>query len=143
MSGPDTGAYWPLTYYPGPDGRRSWTEQLARDEQNSGRIAEVTQHYYVGHEPGDTTAQQAISNMLSPEWVTHKEIFTQSERIKYIPYPWLHKNNLAPVAEAGLRYRLTESNDYLKGVEGASNVLGRRCGRWITCTGGQPRAPRA
>jgi len=122
LSGPDTGAYWPETYYPGPDGRRSWTEQLARDERNTGRIAEVTQHYYVGHEPRDTTAQQAISNMLSPEWVTDKEIVTQSACIKYVPYPWLHKNNLAPVADAGLRYRLTESNDYLKGVPEASNA---------------------
>jgi hypothetical protein len=52
-----------------PDSGVSWTEQLAHDEQGSGRMAEFTQHYYVGDDPGKTTAQQAISNMLSPEWV--------------------------------------------------------------------------
>jgi hypothetical protein len=126
LSGPDTGAYWPKTYYSGPDGRRSWTEQLALDERDSGRIAEVTQHYYVGHEPGDTTAQQAISNMLSPQWVTGTSIVWQSDSPesspKYTPYPWLHTYNLKRVAEAGLCYRLTESNDYLEGVSDASNV---------------------
>ena len=35
----------------------------------------------------------------------------------------MYANNLAPVAAAGLRYRLTESNDYLTGVPGASNAF--------------------
>ena len=93
----------------------SWTERFARDERDSGRIAEITQHYYVGGSPRSTTAQQAISNMLSPEWVTGTAIGTQLARTTYTPYPWLYENNLAPVAAAGLRYRLTESNDYLLG----------------------------
>jgi hypothetical protein len=69
LSGPDLGAYSRKTYTPDPDSGVSWTERLARDERDSGRLAEVTQHYYVGDSPGQTTAQQAISNMLSPEWV--------------------------------------------------------------------------
>jgi hypothetical protein len=69
LSGPDLGAYTKMTYTPHPDSGVSWTEQLARDEKDSGRIAEITQHYYVGDQPRATTAQQAISNMLSPEWV--------------------------------------------------------------------------
>ena len=85
-------------------------------------MAEVTQHYYVGGSPGETTAQQAISNMLSAEWVTAAEIGSQPAGTTYTPYPWLHANNLAPVVQAGLRYRLTESNDYLVGVPGASNA---------------------
>ena len=76
MSGPDLGAYDRMTYTPDPDNGVSWTERFARDERDSGRIAEVTQHYYVGGSPRSTTAQQAISNMLSPEWVTGTAIGT-------------------------------------------------------------------
>jgi hypothetical protein len=123
LSGPDLGAYSRKTYTPDPDSGVSWTERLARDEQASGRVAEVTQHYYVGDSPGKTTAQQAISNMLSREWVNGTEIGTQPTGTTYTPYPWLYENNLAPVAAAGLRYRLTESNDYLVGVPGASDAF--------------------
>jgi hypothetical protein len=123
LSGPDLGAYTRMTYTPHPDSGVSWTEQLARDEKDSGRMAEVTQHYYVGDSPGQTTAQQAISNMLSPEWVNGTVIGTQPTATTYTPYPWLYQNNLAPVAAEGLRYRLTESNDYLLGVPGASDAF--------------------
>jgi hypothetical protein len=123
LSGPDLGAYTKKTYTPDPDSGVSWTERLARDERDSGRLAEVTQHYYVGDSPGQTTAQQAISNMLSPEWVNGTAIGTQPTGTTYTPYPWLYENNLAPVAAAGLRYRLTESNDYLIGVQGASDAF--------------------
>jgi hypothetical protein len=112
-----------MTYTPDADNGVSWTERFARDERDSGRIAEITQHYYVGGSPRSTTAQQAISNMLSPEWVTGTAIGTQPARTTYTPYPWLYENNLAPVAAAGLRYRLTESNDYLLGVAGASDAF--------------------
>ena len=127
FSGPDLGAYTNMTYTPGPDNGVSWTVQLARDEKNAGRITEVTQHYYVGDQPGATTAQQAISNMLSAEWVTGTARGTQPAGTPpavthYVPYPWLYENNLAPVLAAGLRYRLTESNDYLFGVPGASDA---------------------
>jgi hypothetical protein len=122
LSGPDLGAYTTKTYTPDPGSGVPWTQQLARDEKSSGRLAEVTQHYYVGDSPGQTTAQQAISNMLSPEWVNGTAIGTQPAATTYTPYPWLYQNNLAPVAAAGLRYRLTESNDYLGGVSGASNA---------------------
>src|SRR5262252_6333318 len=123
LSGPDTGAYGTLTFTPDPGSGVSWTERFARDERDSGRIADFTQHYYVGAGPGRTTARQAISNMLSPEWVNGTTIGTQPRRTTYTPYPWLYSNNLAPVAAAGLRYRLTESNDYLKGVAGASDAF--------------------
>ena len=123
LSGPDTGAYSTLTYSPSPDDGVSWTQRFARDEQGPARIADVTQHYYVGGGPGTTTAGQAISNMLSPQWVNDTATGTQPSRTTYTPYPWLYTQNLAPVAAAGLRYRLTESNDYLTGVPGASNAF--------------------
>src|SRR5262249_25291314 len=123
LSGPDTGAYGTLTFTPDPGTGVSWTERFASDERDSGRIADFTQHYYVGAGPGKTTAQQAISNMLSPEWVNGTTIGTQPRRTTYTPYPSLYANLLARVAEAGLRYRLTESNDYLVGVPGASNAF--------------------
>jgi hypothetical protein len=123
LSGPDTGAYTRLTYTPDPDTGAPWTERFARDERDPGRVTQVTQHYYAGGDPGATTAEQAISNILSPEWVTGTTIGTQPAGTTYIPYPWLYANNLAPVAAAGLRYRLTESNDYLTGVPGASNAF--------------------
>ncbi len=126
LSGPDLGAYTSKTCTPDPGSGVPWTVQLARDERDSGRIAEVTQHYYVGDNPGNTTAQQAISNMLSREWVNGTAIGTQpaatSDTTTYTPYRWLYDTNLAPVAAAGLRYRLTESNDYLGGVKGASDA---------------------
>jgi hypothetical protein len=122
ISGPDLGAYDRVTYAPEPGSGVSWAQRLATDEKDSGRVAEITQHYYVGGQPGSTTAEQAISNMLSPEWVTGTAIGTQPAGTTYSPYRWLHASNLAPVTAAGLRYRLTESNDYLGGVPGASNA---------------------
>jgi hypothetical protein len=122
FSGPDLGAYTNMTYTPGPEKGVSWAAQLARDEKGAGRITEVTQHYYVGDQPGATTAEQAISNMLSAEWVTGTARGPQPTNTHYVPYPWLYENNLAPVLAAGLRYRLTESNDYLRGVPGASDA---------------------
>jgi hypothetical protein len=123
LSGPDTGAYGTLTFTPDPANGVSWTERFADDERDSGRITDFTQHYYVGAGPGKTNADQAISNMLSPEWVNGTEIGTQPRRTTYTPYPWLYSNLLAPLAAAGLPYRLTESNDYLVGVPGASNAF--------------------
>src|SRR5436189_877903 len=61
--------------------------------------------------------------MLYREWVSGKEPGTQPAGTTYTPYPWLYASNLAPVAAAGLRYRLTESNDYLGGVPGASDAF--------------------
>jgi hypothetical protein len=123
LSGPDTGAYGTLTFTPDPASGVSWTERFAGDEGDSSRVTDITQHYYVGAGPGKTTVRQAISNMLSPEWVNGTAIGTQPRRTTYTPYPWLYANLLAPVAAAGLRYRLTESNDYLVGVPGASNAF--------------------
>ena len=123
MSGPDLGAYDQGTYTPDPATGVSWTHQLAQDEGGGG-LAEVSQHYYVGGEPGATTAEQAIGNMLSAGWVTGTAVGSQPAGTAYTPYPRLYANNLAPATAAGLPYRLTESNDYLGGVPGASDAFG-------------------
>jgi preprotein translocase subunit SecG len=127
FSGPDTGAYSKLTFTPDPSSGVSWTQQFARDEKSSGVIKDATQHHYVGGGPGDTTAQQAIDNMLSAAWVNDTSIRTQlagtNSTTTYTPYPWLYDNILAPVLSLGLPYRMTEANDYLRGVPGASDVF--------------------
>lgn len=123
FSGPDTGAYTPFTYYNG----ESWTQHFAQDEANSGLIADITQHYYVGGSPSTTTATQAIDNILSPQWDNNTAISTfptgagDGKTTTYSPYPWLYANNIAPVVALNLPYRLTEFNDYLTGIDGASN----------------------
>ena len=121
LAGPDTGAYSAMTWTPDPDRGVSWSERFAGDERDSGRIADVTQHYYVGGGPGKTSARQAIANMLSPEWVHGTAPGSQPRGTTYTPYPWFYASHCAPVLAAGLRYRLTEANDYLGGVPGASN----------------------
>ncbi len=133
FSGPDTGAYSTLTYTPDASTGVSWTQQFVHDEKsvqnqnNSPLVVDATQHYYVGGSPGSTTAQQAIDNMLSADWVDDTTIGTQpagtSGTTTFTPYPWLYTNNLAPVLSYGLPYRLTESNDYVTGVPGASNAF--------------------
>ena len=47
----------------------------------------------------------------------------QPARTTYTPYPGSLPAHLAAVAAAGQRYRLTESNDYLGGIPGASNAF--------------------
>jgi hypothetical protein len=124
LSGPDTGAYSAMTWTPDPDRGVSWTQRFAGDEPGPGQIADLTQHYYVGGGPGRTSAQQAIANMLSPEWVNGTAPGMQPRGTTYTPYPWFYETHVAPAAAAaaaGRRYRLTEANDYLGGVPGASN----------------------
>ncbi|CAG7616161.1 hypothetical protein ACFQI7_01490 [Paenibacillus allorhizosphaerae] len=128
FSGPDTGDYGTGTFTPDRTTGVSWTQRFAENEANSGRIAEITQHYYVGASPGVSTIKQAIDNMLSPDWVNKTEVGTQSAGTgtavtTYTPYPWLYSQIIAPMLKAGIPYRMTESNDYLTGVPGASNAF--------------------
>lgn len=125
FAGPDTAAGGPASYTPNPQTGVSWTEQFARDERDTGILAAATQHHYVGGSPGATTAAQAIDNMFSREWVEQTAIGTQPDgtggTTKYWPYPYLYAQNLEPVLELGVPYRMTEANDYLAGVAGASD----------------------
>ncbi|MEU6321286.1 hypothetical protein [Streptomyces sp. NPDC047009] len=132
LSGPDTGNYGTrggvpyVTFAPDAATGVSWTQKFTEDEGASGRIKDATQHIYVGGSPLSTTAGQAIDNMLSAKWVEDQEIGTQpagtgSDVTSYAPYPWLDKRIVAPTVSAGLPVRLSESNDYLTGVPGASD----------------------
>jgi hypothetical protein len=123
LSGPDTGDYTTKTYSPDPGSGRSWTERFAADGPALAPVTDITQHYYAGADPRKSTAAQAIGNVLSPEWVAGTMPGGQPAGTSYVPYPWLYRSNLAAVTGAGLRYRLTESNDYLGGVPGASDAF--------------------
>src|ERR1035438_4383631 len=105
----------PEATFAGPDAaNRAWAQLLARDEKNSGKVVLITQHFYVGGRPfiGDgpetIPVPKAIDNMLSTNWVSTK-------------YPAIYKGALVPVMAEGLPYRMTESDDYLKGIANASD----------------------
>lgn len=124
FSGPDTAVSRRSSFTPNPSTGASWTQKFAQDEKGSDILAAATQHYYVWGRPGSTTAQQAIDDMLSRGWVENSSIGTQpagSGTTTFTPYPYLYRLNLAPVVSLGVRYRMTEANDCLHGVEGASN----------------------
>ncbi len=105
----------PEATFAGPDAAgRVWAPLFARDENRSGRVVLITQHFYVGGRPyigeGPQTipVARAIDNMLSTNWVAAR-------------YPSIYHQTLVPVMAAGLPYRMTESNDYLKGIANASD----------------------
>ena len=123
FSGPDSGSYNGTIDYNGVP----WTISFANAENGSGIIADITQHLYVGGSPGTITAQQAIDDMLSAGWVNSTELTAEPEgsptSSTYTPYPWLYANGLAAIAEDNFPYRLTESDDFLAGVERRQQCL--------------------
>ena len=99
----------PEVTFTGPDAAgRLRAQQFSRDEKNSKMVTLITQHFYIGGWPNNTTPKEAIDKMLSPKWVN-------------VEYPSRYQSALAPVAADGLPFRLTESNDYIKGIAGASD----------------------
>jgi len=105
----------PDAKFTGPDaGGWNWTEEFARDEKSSGLITVITHHQYPGGKPllnnKPLTAQQAIDNMLSPAWLTGE-------------YSNIYAHTGPKVAQYGFLCRLTEANDYLGGIAGASNAM--------------------
>lgn len=111
FTGPDTGSDFPVTRAGSTDYEgESWTQRFADDEKNSGIITAVLQHDYVGQLAKGVSAPEAIDAMLSQEWVTAE-------------YPALYNHVLAPVIADGLPYRITECNDRIGGVDGASNAF--------------------
>ena len=111
FSGPDTGSNYPVaggkdTGYHG----KSWTENFAIDEKDSGLLTAVLPHDYVGQSAQNVSIPTAVDAMLSRLWV-------------HTNYPALYNYVLAPVQATGLPYRMTECNDYTGGVDGASNAF--------------------
>ncbi len=103
----------PGARFAGPDagsGNITWTTNLAYAERNSGNIAVIAEHFYVGGAGRGKTAQQGIDRMLSPEWLTANQR--------------LYDKMAVPVLKDGFPYRFTEANDhYSGGVPGASDTF--------------------
>ncbi|HEX3627355.1 MAG TPA: glycosyl hydrolase family 79 C-terminal domain-containing protein [Verrucomicrobiae bacterium] len=110
----------PGAKFAGPDAASAeWASRFAADEKNSGLVVLVTQHYYVGGSPFIGTnddgpvrmpVPKAIDKMLSPSYLDKK-------------YPDLFKGAIAPVMAKGMPYRMTESDEILKGIPNASDSL--------------------
>jgi len=107
----------PDAKFTGPDaGGTNWVEQFADDEGGSGTVAFLTYHEYAGGKPlinhthDEMPASQAISNMLSASWVTNK-------------YPSFFPKGRSLDKPDHLPYRMTEANDYLRGVTNASDAF--------------------
>lgn len=125
FSGPDTAVSDTSSFTPDPADGVSWTVQFARDLKASGMLAAALQHHYVWGLPDNTTAQEAIDDMLSSAWDDDTAIGAQTAHnggtAEFHPYPFVYARVLAPLVAMGVPYRMTEANDCLHGVPGASN----------------------
>jgi hypothetical protein len=125
FSGPETAVSDNSSFTPNRADGVSWTVQFARDEKSSGLMAAALQHHYVWGSPGNTTAQEAIDDMLSSAWDEGTTVGNQPAMnggtAKFHPYPYVYAAVLAPLVSMGVPYRMTEANDCLHGVVGASN----------------------
>lgn len=107
----------PGARFAGPDaGGWNWVPEFAGDERDSCRVVLITQHEYAGGKPlinhgtKKMPASVAIDNMLSPQWLTGKYSLFYSKTLRY-------------VKKERLQCRMTEADDYLHGVTGASNAF--------------------
>ena len=125
FSGPDTAVSETSSFTPDPSTGVSWTQQFALDLEKSGLLSEALQHHYVWGGPGNTTTLEAIDDMLSSKWDDETAIGRQPAynggTAPYHPYPFVYARVLAPLVDYGVRYRMTEANDCLHGVPGASD----------------------
>jgi hypothetical protein len=114
----------------------AWPELLAVCEKTDPKINFLASfgHYYVGGNIASgkyvLTAREGIENMLSPSWLEGDKIAPEplqpsgiphDQQLVYTPYPWLYENDYEPIRKLGIKFRLTESNDYLGGVPNGSN----------------------
>ncbi len=125
FSGPDTAVSDTSSFTPDPEQGVSWTVQFARDLKPSGMLATALQHHYVWGLPENTTTQEAIDDMLSSAWDDDTAIGAQPAHdggtAEFHSYPYVYARVLAPLVAMGVPYRMTEANDCLHGVPGASN----------------------
>lgn len=110
FSGPNTGSNYPVPYAKntGYNGK-TWTVNFLDEEKNSGIIKFIAQHNYVGQSTNDKTIQEVIGKMLSPEWDS-------------VYYSDLYNADCVLALESGFPFRLTESNCFSEGIDGASNT---------------------
>ncbi len=125
FSGPDTAVSDTSSFTPDPTHGVSWSVQFATDLKGSGMLATALQHHYVWGLPDDTPATEAIDDMLSRSWDDATEVGSQPAHgdgtAEFHPYPFVYDKVLAPLVSLGVPYRMTEANDCLHGVPGASN----------------------
>lgn len=125
FSGPDTAVSSTSSFTPNPTNGVSWTQQFARDLKDSGLLAVTLQHHYVWGVPGNTTAREAIDDMLSSAWDDDTSVGKQPANdggtAEFHPYPFVYTHVLAALVSYGVPYRMTEANDCLHGVSGASD----------------------
>jgi hypothetical protein len=125
FAGPDTAVSATSSFTPNAANGMSWTQRFVEDEKKAGIVLQATQHHYVWGRPENTTSQEAIDDMLSNAWDNDKSIGTQPAHnggtTEFHPYPFVYGRILAPLAPYKVTYRMTEANDCLHGVEGASN----------------------
>ncbi len=115
----------PGAIFAGPDAANSgkdggaWTGRFVAEEKASGMVVLATQHFYVGGSPftvpNDNHSKlipvsRAIDKMLSPDYDSKK-------------YPDVYNDILLPILNDGMAYRMTESDDCLKGVPNASDAF--------------------
>ena len=125
FSGPDTAVSDKSNFTPDRADGVSWTVEFGRQLKSSGMLIEALQHHYVWGLPENTTAQEAIDDMLSSAWDDDTEKGMQPARdggkAEFHPYPYVYNTVLAPLLAMGIPYRMTEANDCLHGVHGASD----------------------
>lgn len=125
FSGPDTAVSDTSSFTPDPAHGVSWTVQFARDLKSSGMLAAGLQHHYVWGLPENTTAQEAIDDMLSSAWDDEPAVALQTARhggkAEFHSYAYVYARVLAPLVAMSVPYRMTEANDCLHGVPGASD----------------------
>jgi hypothetical protein len=103
----------PGAKFAGPDAAgRTLVKRFVEAEKDSGVLALITQHTYVGGNPRKRgiDREHAIENMLSRAWVSNN-------------YPELYRSVLKPVQKEGFRFRITELDDHVHGVTNASDAF--------------------
>lgn len=125
FSGPETAVSDRSSFTPDPANGVSWTVAFSRQLKNSGLQVEALQHHYVWGLPDATSAQVAIDDMLSSAWDDNPNKGMQPAhnggKAEFHPYPYVYRTVLSPLVTMGVPFRMTEANDCLHGVPGASN----------------------
>jgi hypothetical protein len=125
LSGPDTAVSDTSSFTPDPATGVSWTVAFSDELQHSDDFVEALQHHYVWGQPRNTTPTEAIDAMLSNAWDDGTEVGQQPAynggHAPFHPYPFVYHRVLEPLVREGVAYRMTEANDCLHGVSGASD----------------------
>lgn len=108
--GPNTGSNFPVTGAKDTDYNGcSWTLNFAKDLKETGLIAKLAQHNYVGQDVNEKSSPwEMVDKMLSAAWVSKE-------------YPALYHAVVKPALDEGFACRLAESNSFSGQCPGGSN----------------------